>query len=203
MKALSLRPLLLACTLAMAGAAQSATMSVVPDVSGNFTVTDTTGPQSPQVYDFNVDPNTRPIPVVFYDTNPPTNQNPDSIATLIASNYMVDPSTLVYAGGCDNLGGSCSGVTSATSTMFSLAGVPSFDYLALHFGGGELFFHWAQPITAMTLAAFDGFPGGLSNYRSYLATPLPGAFVLFLSALGFLGLRRKLSQPADAEPAAA
>lgn len=202
MRPLSIRPMLFAFTLALAGAAQAAVVSTVPDSSGNFTVTDTTGPQAPEVFDFNIDPNTRPVPVIFYDTNPPSSQDPGAIADLIGSDYQVDPSLLAYVGGCDNIPGSCSGMT-ATSSTFALSGVPTFDYLALHFGGGELFFHWAQPITAMTLTAFDGFPGGLSNYRSYLSTPLPGALALFLSAMGFFGLRRKLSQPADSEPAAA
>lgn len=198
----SLRSIVLVSLVGLAGAAQAAVMSVVPDLAGNFTVTDTTGPQAPQSYDFNVQPTTNPYPVVFYDTNPGVNQSPGSIATLIAAAYGTDASLLQLTSSCDSIAGGCSGLTT-TSGSFALTGVPAFDYLAIHMGGAELFFHWAQPITSMTLLALDGFPGGLSNYRAYLTTPVPGAFVLFLSALGFLGLRRKLAQPEPATPAMA
>jgi hypothetical protein len=197
-----LRPLAVVALLGLAGAAQAAIMTAPVSASGDFTVTDTTGPGTPLSYDFNVQPTTNPNPVIFYDTNPPGGQDATSIATLLASAYTVPVATLVNASNCDSVAGGCTGTTS-TSGSFSIAGVQAFDYLAIHLGGGELFFHWAQPITGMTLLALDGFPGGVSNYRSYLSTPVPGALALFLGALGFLGLRRKLAQREPAAPAMA
>lgn len=196
-----LRPLLLASLIGLAGAAQAATMTVYPDTDGNFSVTDTTvpPPQLPGVtYDFNVQPTTNPLPVIYYDVNVP-DQSAPNIKTVIASHYSVSASTLADASMCNSIAGGCAGLTT-TANSFTLTDVSPFDYLAIHFGGGELFFHWAAPITSVVLTALDGFPGGLSNYRSYLTTPLPGALALFLGALGFMGLRRKVAQPADAEP---
>jgi hypothetical protein len=192
MKTPFLRTLAVATFVGLAGAAQAAVMTAAVDVAGNFIVIDSTGPQAPQSYDFNVNPSTHPNAVVFYDVNPSGGQSVTNIATLLADAYSVPASTLVSSSTCDAISGGCTGMTT-TSTSFSLAGVSAFDYLALHIGGGELFFHWSQPITSMTLLALDGFPGGLSNYRAYLTTPVPGALVLFLSALGFIGARRKLA----------
>lgn len=197
-----IRTTLAACFIGLAAAAQAATMSVVPDGAGNFTIVDTTGPHAPEYFDMNIQPTTQPNPVIFFDQNPTGGQSPSNVATLIGASYGIDPDILKYVGGCDSIPGTCGGLTT-TSTTFALSGVPAFDYLAIHMGGGELFFHWSQPITSMLLTAFDGFPGGISNYRTYLTTPVPGAFILFLSALGLLGLRRKVAEPADAEPAPA
>ncbi|HEY0822149.1 MAG TPA: hypothetical protein VGD76_00045 [Ramlibacter sp.] len=186
-----LRSTFAACLIGVASAAQAAFMSVVPDAFGNFTVTDTTHPNAGD-YQFNIQPTTNPNPVIYYDQNPPTNQSPSAIQTLIASHYSVDPASLALAGSCDDVEAGCSGLTS-NSTTFALSGVPQFEYLAIHLGGGELFFHWSQPITSMLLTALDGFPSGRSNYRSYSAVPLPGALALFLGALGFFGVRQKLA----------
>jgi hypothetical protein len=195
------RPLLLASLLALAGAAQASPVTANVDLAGNFSVTDITPPpNTPTTYHFRVAPTTNPIPAIYYDTNVP-DQSPANIATNVAAAYGVSASTLALVGQCDNL--PCVGTT-ATSNQFSVTGVAPFDYLAIHFGGGELFFHWAAPITSAVVMAIEtNFPGGLSNYRSYLTTPLPGALALFLGALGFLGLRRKVVQPRGAEPMAA
>jgi hypothetical protein len=201
MKTSLLPSLIAAAFIGLGAGAQAAVMTVPVAPSGAFTVTDTTGPQAPEVFDFVVTPTTNPNPVVYYDTNPPTDQSASSIGALIATAYSLSTAPVVKSQ-CDNIPGGCSGMT-ANSTTFSLTGVPAFDYLALHFGGGELFFHWSQPITAMSLLALDGFPGGLSNYRSYLSTPIPGALALFLGAMGLLGARRKFAQRESAAPAIA
>lgn len=182
-----LRTTVVALFLGLAGAAHAAVSSVVPDSSGNFTIIDTTGPAAPETFTLVVSPTTNPIPVVFYDTNPPFSQSPSVIAAELQTLYGTPPLGLVTQ--CDNIPGGCTG-TSFSSSTFSLTGLPAFDFLALHFGGGELFFHWASPITGVTLTASPSFPGGLSDYRTYLTTPLPGALLLFLTALGFFGLRR-------------
>jgi hypothetical protein len=201
MKTSLLRTMVATAVIGLAGVSHAATMSVPVSPTGNFTVTDTTGPQSPETFNFTVVPTTNPYPVVFYDTNPPSDQSVAGIGGLIATAYTL-PSAPAAASSCDNIGGGCTGMT-ATSTTFSLTNVAAFDYLALHFGGGELLFHWAQPITTMTLTALNGFPGGLSNYRSYLATPIPGALALFLTAMGILGARRRFAQSSSPQPAMA
>jgi hypothetical protein len=196
-----LRTLVLVSSLALAGGVQAATMTTVPDALGNFTVTDTTGPAAPETFNFNVTPTSAPIPVWFSDTNnPPGNQSPANIAAQMAAVYGTDASKLVLTAACDDIVGPCQPFVHPSANVFNVTNAPKFDYLALHFGGGELFFHWAQPLQSMTLTAFNGFPGALSNYRAYLTTPVPGALLLFLSALGFLGLGRKLVRPADGEP---
>jgi hypothetical protein len=193
------RLLLLASVLAFAGAAQAATMTAPVDAAGNFTVTNTTGPHKPVNYSFNINPTTYPNPTVYYDLNAFA-QSPAVIKTHIAAAYSTSASLLATASTCDHF--PCAGGT-ATSTRLTLTNVSPFDYLAVHFGANELFFHWASPITSVVLTALcDGFPAGLSNYRSYLSltTPVPGALALFVGALGFLGLRRKVVQPRSGEP---
>jgi hypothetical protein len=198
------RPLLLASLLALAGAAQAATMTAPVAPSGNFTVQDTSVSGNPY-YTFNISPSTSPLPAIYFDSNVP-NQSVDQIRTTIANNYSAVAGMLSTATTCDTFPCSpATGTATATSTALTLANVSPFDYLAVHFGSNELFFHWATPQTSAILTAIDpaAFVAGLSNYRSYLTTPVPGALALFLGALGFLGLRRKLVQPAGAEPMAA
>lgn len=203
MKLSLLRSLVIAGLVAFTGASQAVVMSYPVSPTGNFTVQDVTGPGTPQTFNFNVAPTTFPNPAVFYDTNPPTAQDANSIRVLIAAAYGVNANLLTLTSSCDNISGGCAGLTT-TSNTFTLAGVQPFDYLAIHFGGGELFLHWSQLITGMTLTALNGFPGGLSNYRAYSSVPVPGALALFVSGLGFLGLRRKMAQrSASTEPALA
>lgn len=74
----------------------------------------------------------------------------------------------------------------------SFSDLTAFNYLAVHYGRGELFFRFDNAITAFTLT---GLPRGLSNYRTYNLSevPLPAAGWLFGSALiGLMGLRRKM-----------
>jgi len=201
MKTFLLPSLVAAAFIGLGVGAQAAVMTAPVSAGGAFTVTDTTGPAAPETFHFVVTPSTNPNPVVYYDTNPAGDQSPSSIATLITAAYGLSTPPVLKSS-CDNIPGGCAGMT-ANSSTFSLTGVAAFDYLALHFGGGELFFHWAQPITTMSLLALDGFPGGLSNYRSYLATPIPGALALFLGAMGLLGARRKFAQRESAAPAIA
>ena len=86
----------------------------------------------------------------------------------------------------------------------SFASNIAFNYLAIHFGGSELFFYWDNAINSFSIADYkgitggeDGKGGGISNYRAYSdglsAVPVPAAGWLFGTALlGLMGLRRKM-----------
>jgi hypothetical protein len=80
----------------------------------------------------------------------------------------------------------------------------SFDYLAIHYGRGELLFHWDTPFTTTTAFSFTNLPRGISNYRAYLsagldtppvsAVPEPETYGMMIAGLGLLGFmarRRK------------
>ncbi|MBB3121172.1 PEP-CTERM sorting domain-containing protein [Pseudoduganella violacea] len=73
----------------------------------------------------------------------------------------------------------------------------SFDYLAVHYGRGELVFHWDKPVAADTLFTFSGLPRGSSNYRAFSsisAVPEPATYGMLLGGLGlmaFIARRRK------------
>ncbi len=126
---------------------------------------------------------------------PISNQSYDVIGDAIESVFMLPANTFADEG---TLSGTFKdNISGASNTIIST--IP-YDYLAVHFGGFEVFFHFASLVTPGTgftisdISATRG--GGISNWRAYNSgvseVPVPAALFLFAPALlGFLGLRRK------------
>lgn len=138
---------------------------------------------------------------VWYYTPNLTPQDSDSIRAELKAVYGLTTAP-TFVSGCSKPAECVNGATvtpdlGVTSTQpytstFTSQG--AFDYLAVHLGQAELFFHWLSPVTSITFAGLDS--KSISNYQAFtLATPLPGAIWLFGSALlGFLGFSRKRSR---------
>jgi hypothetical protein len=193
----TLRSAFTALVLGVASAAACAdTWTTVPvEADGDFTIV-----YKGNTENMNVAPTTFPNPMLFYNANL-TPQDPSSIQTEVATQFGVPASSLTLVKACET-GSACSGGSlGGSGETFTITSGTAFDYLAVHVGLGELFFHWNSPITTVTLTGLN--VGDYSNFRAYSAIPLPGAFLLFLSGLGMLGLRRKLGGAPAQEPAIA
>ena len=120
-------------------------------------------------------------------------QSSANIQIAIDTQFKLAPTALTYVSGCD-YPGSCNTGGDAKTVSNTFSSTKSFDYLAVHFGQGELLFQFAKPQKTFTI---DGLPNGLSNYGAYVsAVPEPSEYALMVSGLGLLGflaLRKRKS----------
>lgn len=128
---------------------------------------------------------------VYDGANPSGAQSAAAIQSLVSSKFSLPSSgtgSLVFAAQGD--------LASSKSGSFTVNS--SFDYLAVHYGRGELLFHWDKPLAANTLFSIANLPRGLSNFRAYSsvsAVPEPatyGMLMLGLGLVGFVARRRRV-----------
>ncbi len=185
-------------TSLVAESAMASTWSVISPTTSPFTISYTQGGKTKSA-DVNYTPLAADIR--YFDDNI-TPQDPASIKAVTENQFGLLSGSLTYVSSCDEPTSGCTNATGGTATgtytnTFTSNG--AFNYLAIHFGQGELLFHWANNLASGTTFEIGGLPRDLSNYRAYTddvsSVPLPAAAWLFGSALlGFVSLsnRRKI-----------
>ncbi|WP_373988762.1 PEP-CTERM sorting domain-containing protein [Duganella sp. BuS-21] len=125
--------------------------------------------------------------VFVYDgANPPGSQGVGQIEDLVETLFSL-PST---GAGSLKLSGNGS-LSDQKSGSFTVTSSASFDYLAIHYGKGELVFHWNTPLAAGTTFTFGNLPNGISNYRAFStisAVPEPATYGMLLGGLALMGV---------------
>ncbi len=154
----------------------------------------TVGPGSPLLLDGNeVFYTPSPAEIVNYYDGNLTPQSAANIQAVINTVFgLSGPSAVgTTVSGCESTFADCTNAWAAVaggvySNAFTSA--LSYDYLAIHFGQGELIFHWTAPVAAGTTFMIGGLPHGLSNYRAFLSpVPEPGTYAMLLAGLGLMG----------------
>lgn len=174
--------------------ANAASVTLTPNTaSGSISATVVKGTLS-----FNYSGSSVVSTVVVLDQNELSNQNYGTVGDKIETTFSLPANTFATETVVDVSSNSFKADISGSST--SISSDMAYDYLAIHFGGYEVFFQFSTLYPANTafnisnVSATKG--GGLSNYRVYNSglseVPVPAAAFLFAPALlGFMGLRRK------------
>jgi hypothetical protein len=125
--------------------------------------------------------------VWVYDGANLANQNPDTIENLVEHQFNLP----------DTGPGSLSLISygNVGNTFTLNAGT---SYAAIHYGKGELLFHWDTPLQSDIAFTIGNLPHGISDFRAYglITTPVPEptTYAMLASGLGLIGFmarRRK------------
>lgn len=169
-----------AAMLAVLGTAQASTWSLISSTSSPITLGVNKVYYSPS-----------PANEIWYYNGNLTPQNYSSIQSNVETQFGLASGSLTYVSGCDLPTSICTGgsggTTSGSHYTNTFTSNYAYDYLAVHWGGGEFLFHWSIPVAAGTVFEIGGLPKGLSDYRAFSSgvspVPLPAAAWLFGSAL--------------------
>ena len=175
-KSIIVQATMVAAFTAWAGAAQAATWVDVGPASG-FIIDGSAVSYTPSPA----------LMVKYYDGNL-TPQSPSAIEGYI--NGVFASSLGAAVSYCDSATSGCTAGTTAglAGGVNSYTSAAAYDYLAIHFGQGELVFHWIAPVAAGATFTVAGLPKDLSNYRAYVAAvPEPETYAMLLAGLGMLG----------------
>ena len=182
-KSIAIKASMLTAMTVLASAAQAATWVDVGPASG-FVIAGSTVTYSPSPA----------LQVKYYDDNL-VPQSPAAIQGYI--NGVFGSSLGAAVSYCDNATSDCTAGTTAgwSGGVNSYTSAAAYDYLAIHFGQGELVFHWAAPVAAGTTFTVAGLPKDLSNYRAFIsAVPEPETYAMLLAGLGMLGFLARRRQ---------